>query len=102
MPRLKRSPTWRFAGLFIGVLLLFICLLFSITLGAAEITPRAVWTALFAFDGSTEHLIVTTVRLPRALIALMVGAALAIAGGIITAAVGAPYFLYMLYRNRNA
>lgn len=78
----KFTSTWRFAGLFIGVLLLFICLLLSITLGAAEISPGSVWTALFTFDNSTEHLIITTVRLPRALIALIVGAALAVAGAL--------------------
>ncbi|NEQ20630.1 MAG: iron ABC transporter permease [Microcoleus sp. SIO2G3] len=52
------------------------------TFGAADITPNAVWKALFAFDGSTNHLIITTVRLPRALIALTVGAALAVAGAL--------------------
>jgi iron complex transport system permease protein len=76
----RRSPTLRLIGLLISLLLLLICLLLSITFGAADITSAAVWDALFAFNGSTEHLIITTVRLPRALIALTVGAALAVAG----------------------
>jgi iron complex transport system permease protein len=78
----KRSHTLRIAGLVAGVLLLLICLWLSITLGAADLPPRVVWKALFAFNGSTDHLIITTVRLPRALIALLVGAALAVAGAL--------------------
>jgi iron complex transport system permease protein len=35
---------------------------------------------LIAFDGSTDHLIIRTVRLPRSLIAMFVGAANAVAG----------------------
>lgn len=72
----------RLIGLGIGVLLLLVCLMASVLLGAADLTPTTVWQALFAFDGSTEHLIITTVRLPRSLIAVTVGAALAVAGAI--------------------
>lgn len=72
----------RLLGLGIGVLLLVACLMGSVLLGAADLTPSTVWQALFAFDGSTEHLIITTVRLPRSLIAATVGAALAVAGAI--------------------
>lgn len=58
------------------------CLTISITLGAADIDVGTVWRSLTAFDGSTNHLIITTVRLPRVLITLVVGAALAVAGSI--------------------
>jgi iron complex transport system permease protein len=78
----RRSHTLRAIGLLAGVLLLLVCLLFNITLGAADITPSAIWNALFAFDGSTDHLIITTVRLPRVVIGLVVGAALAVAGSL--------------------
>lgn len=40
------------------------------------------WQALFQFDGSTDHLIIRTVRLPRAILAIVVGASLAVAGAI--------------------
>ncbi|MBE9180600.1 iron ABC transporter permease [Oculatella sp. LEGE 06141] len=78
----KRSRSLRLLGLIVGILLLALCFVVSITLGAAEITPNTVWQSLVAFDGSTNHLIITTVRLPRALIALSVGAALAVAGSL--------------------
>jgi iron complex transport system permease protein len=64
-------------------LLLVGFLLLSITFGAAEIEPGTVWQAIVAFDGSTNHLIITTVRLPRTFIALLVGAALAVAGSLV-------------------
>jgi len=66
----------------VGVVLILLCLITSIAFGAADIAWGTVWKALFAFDGSTEHLIVRTVRLPRALVALVVGAALGVAGAL--------------------
>jgi iron complex transport system permease protein len=63
-------------------LLLLGCLFGSILFGAVEIPPGTIWQAIFHFDGSTEHLIIRTVRLPRAILAVAVGAALAAAGAI--------------------
>ncbi|BAM50287.1 iron(III) dicitrate ABC transporter permease [Synechocystis sp. PCC 6803] len=69
-------------GLVLGATVLFACLISSILLGAADISPQTVWQALFQFDGSTDHLIIRTVRLPRAILAIVVGASLAVAGAI--------------------
>ncbi|HEY8477583.1 MAG TPA: iron ABC transporter permease [Chloroflexota bacterium] len=69
-------------GLLVGLALLLGCAVTSTALGAADIHPVTVWTALVAFDGSAEHLIVRTVRVPRALIAATVGAALGVAGAL--------------------
>ncbi|MEM0979164.1 MAG: iron ABC transporter permease [Cyanobacteria bacterium P01_H01_bin.58] len=81
--RLSRTPSILLLGLGIGLILLAVCFMFSIALGAADVTLTEVWRALFEFDASsTNHLIIRTVRLPRSLIALLVGAALAIAGAI--------------------
>lgn len=80
---LKRSHSFRLVGLGISVLLLIAFLLLGITFGAAEIDPGTVWQAIVAFDGSTNHLIIATVRLPRTLIAVLVGAALAVAGSLV-------------------
>jgi iron complex transport system permease protein len=63
-------------------LLLVACLFGSVLFGAVEIPPGTIWKAIFQFDGSTEHLIIRTVRLPRAILAVAVGAALAAAGAI--------------------
>jgi iron complex transport system permease protein len=53
-----------------------------VAFGAADIDARTVWLALTAFDGSTGHIIIRTLRVPRALIGALVGAALAVAGAI--------------------
>lgn len=72
----------RLLGLGLSAVLLIGCLVISVTLGAADIDFGTVWESLTAFDGSTNHLIITTVRLPRVLIALVVGAALGVAGSL--------------------
>ncbi|WP_322742766.1 FecCD family ABC transporter permease [Synechocystis salina] len=66
----------------LGGAVLLGCLVASILLGAADIDPKTVWQAIFQFDGSTNHLIIRTVRLPRAILAIVVGASLAVAGAI--------------------
>jgi len=76
------QPSLKWLGLGIGIVVLISCLLLNLTLGVADITPGTVWRSLTTFDGSTEHLIIQTVRLPRVLIALVVGAALAVAGAL--------------------
>ena len=72
----------KWLGLTLGLVLLLACLASSITLGAADISVGTVYAALFAFDGSFDHLIIRTVRLPRVLAGAVVGAALAVAGAI--------------------
>lgn len=81
--RLLSSRAVLLPGLGIAVLLLLLCLIWSITLGAADITPSVVYDALFDFDHSEfDHLIIQTVRLPRVLAGALVGAGLAVAGAI--------------------
>ena len=77
-----QSLTLPVAGLVIGLLILLISLLFSVTLGAADISWHTVYTALIDFDGSKDHLIIRTVRLPRSLLAVIVGAAISVSGAL--------------------
>jgi iron complex transport system permease protein len=72
----------RAVGLLLGLIVLLLAALASMAFGTADIQPTKVWAALVAFDGSTEHLIIRTVRVPRALIAAAVGGALAVAGAL--------------------
>ena len=70
-------------GLLFCVTLMVVCLLWSITVGAADITPQTVYDALFQFDDTEfDHLIIQTVRLPRVLSGAIVGASLAVAGAL--------------------
>jgi iron complex transport system permease protein len=83
LARSARSGPALLLGLLLGGGALALALLGSVAFGAAEIAPADVWAALFAFDaGSTEHLIIRTLRVPRAAVAALVGAALAVAGAL--------------------
>ncbi|MCR2804668.1 FecCD family ABC transporter permease [Paenibacillus soyae] len=68
---------------FIGALLLLAAAMAgSIAWGVTDIPMRTVWASFVHYDGSNEHLIIRTARLPRALIAAAVGACLAVAGAL--------------------
>lgn len=69
-------------GLVLGIIILLISLVFSVTLGAAEIPLGKILESFVIFDGSYDHLVIQTVRLPRSLIGILVGAALAVAGAL--------------------
>ncbi|MBF2005616.1 FecCD family ABC transporter permease [Chlorogloeopsis fritschii PCC 9212] len=69
-------------GLLIGLTILLVCLVYSVTLGAADIPLDKILASFVAFDGSYEHLVIQTVRLPRSLMAMLVGSALAVSGAL--------------------
>jgi iron complex transport system permease protein len=55
----------------------------SIAFGAADIKIQTVWASITAFDAQdANHLIIQSLRLPRAMTAMLVGAALGVAGAI--------------------
>lgn len=67
----------------IGLVFVFLCLLASIGLGAIWISPSVVWDSFVSFQaGQIEHQLIREVRIPRALAAALIGAALAVAGTI--------------------
>lgn len=80
--RFLRSRYALVLGLLVGVGVLFLCLLASVRFGAAEIGTRDVIEAFTDYDGSTDDLIIRTLRVPRALVAALVGASLGVAGAI--------------------
>ncbi|WP_447035624.1 FecCD family ABC transporter permease [Streptomyces sp. DSM 118878] len=72
------------AGLLIGGLVLLAAVaVVSIGVGARPVSPAEVVRALFDYQGTDDHVIVRDVRAPRALLAIAVGAALAVAGALI-------------------
>ncbi len=78
----KKPKLSLFAGLVLALVILLICLVYSVTLGAAEIPLSKILVSFLAFDGSYEHLVIQTVRLPRSLVAILVGSALAVSGAL--------------------
>lgn len=79
---LKKRQMPALLGLVLGLCILLICLVYSVTLGAADIPLDKILASFIAFDGSYEHLVIQTVRLPRVLIAILVGSALAVSGAL--------------------
>lgn len=84
-PESRRGEGARLFGLAALFCLLVVFSLSAVTLGANSLPLSTVFAAIFAFDGSREHLVVTMLRLPRVLAALLSGAALAVAGAIMQA-----------------
>lgn len=67
----------------VGIVLLVIISLASIFFGAADMTIKTAWDALFNFDADiTEHQIIQTFRVPRVFANIIVGSSLAICGAI--------------------
>jgi iron complex transport system permease protein len=65
-----------------GAALIF-CIIFSTSVGAADVPLGTVWKAVFSYDPSnTDHIIIHEVRLPRVVAGAMVGVAFAVAGAI--------------------
>jgi len=67
----------------IGVALLLALVVLSLTVGARPIAPGVVWQALVAGDPeNADHVVVLTQRVPRTIIGICAGAALALAGTV--------------------
>ncbi|MCA1065025.1 iron ABC transporter permease [Rossellomorea aquimaris] len=66
----------------LGVITLLVLIL-STGIGDLKIAPWKVVTVFFGGGSSLEQLVVTSLRLPRIIIALLAGMALAVAGGIL-------------------
>lgn len=72
----------RLLGLLLGCGALACAAMLSVSLGAKDITLPNVYQALVNFDGSFDQVIIRTVRLPRVIAGILVGAALAVSGAI--------------------
>ncbi|MEV8226782.1 iron chelate uptake ABC transporter family permease subunit [Streptomyces sp. NPDC079167] len=66
-----------------GLVLLAVVAVLSMGIGARPVPPAEVVRALLDYQGTDDHVIVRDVRAPRALLAVAVGAALAVSGALI-------------------
>ncbi|MFZ3579224.1 FecCD family ABC transporter permease [Virgibacillus sp. DJP39] len=86
MTHLFLNTSLKIFGLAIGVLIFILSFMASVVFGQ---TPTSIGTAIEAFlhfdETSTEHIIITTTRISRAVIATVIGTALAIAGALMQA-----------------
>jgi iron complex transport system permease protein len=79
---LVRNRGLRAAGLVVAVVALGVVAVASVAYGSKPIPVNEVFAAFLDFDGSNEHLIVRSLRVPRTVIGLGVGAALGLAGAV--------------------
>ncbi|MEA5119243.1 MAG: iron chelate uptake ABC transporter family permease subunit [Propionicimonas sp.] len=75
----------RVAVVAVGLGLLALVMLASLFVGSGDLPVAAVWQALGQDSGSSTDLIVRQYRVPRTLLAVVVGAALGLSGAIIQA-----------------
>lgn len=82
----RRQQRQRRRGLVVGVLLLLGLMALSVGIGARWVPVSVTLDALSAFDpGISDHLLVRQLRLPRTLVAVLVGCALGVAGVVLQA-----------------
>lgn len=67
----------------IAVVLLAIAAAASLFLGRVNISPAAILEGLFTADPNLAHLVVMELRLPRTVLAMLVGAALGLSGAVL-------------------
>lgn len=81
VPRITRS-----VGLLLGLIGIVAISLLSLRIGSRPVTTQVVWDAIVHFDPSSyDQTVVRSLRLPRTIIALGVGGALAVAGATMQA-----------------
>jgi len=80
-PRIRR----RVLGLIASLLLLGALCVLSVTVGSAALSLDVVWQAFVAPDGSVSQVTVTTARVDRTVLGILVGTALGVSGALIQA-----------------
>ncbi|WP_339318354.1 iron ABC transporter permease [Paenibacillus sp. FSL R10-2734] len=82
MSTLLTTRSQKVVGLLIGLLLLVAGIVCSIAFGVTNISWHTIAQSFTDYNGSQEHLIIQTARVPRAFIAAIAGASLAVAGSL--------------------
>ncbi len=87
----------KMAFMVISSILLFLLLIYSISVGATNIAFTDVILSLFGYDQSSASTIIWNIRLPRALVAIVAGVGLSVSGvalqSILRNPLGSPYTL---------
>ena len=81
----RASGFRRFLSPLFAVLVLVVLITESLALGSRELTPAEVWQGLLAHDNSVASKVVWGLRIHRTILAIVVGAALAVAGVVMQA-----------------
>ena len=81
--RAARADVW--PGILLAAAVLVVCVMLALALGPASLSPGRIWHLLLAgpVTGDLDNAIFWQIRMPRVLVAALVGAALAVAGVIL-------------------
>lgn len=81
--KIRKRPVAAVIILIGGIAVLLLGVALSISIGVSDIKLSTVWNALFDFQvDNRQHQVIRTLRLPRALAGVLVGAAFAVSGAI--------------------
>ena len=86
----RDSRKWKFTALFVFGVLVVTAFLLGNSLGTMEISVPLIIQALFNDDGSPVRLVIWDIRLPRMIVAALVGVNLALAGAILQGVMSNP------------
>ncbi len=78
---MRRQVSLRWSWWLLLPLILFLSLILSLSFGAMPLPLSALWKAIVGTSDETARTILLEIRLPRALLAILVGASLGTAGG---------------------
>ena len=78
MDRVKKSKFIVFAS--VGIFAVAMLLLIDILIGMSDIGIKEIIDSIISYSGSKQDLIIRTVRLPRVLLCILIGASMAISG----------------------
>lgn len=72
-------------GIIVSFLVVVLLFLASLAYGYTDTNIQTAIDAFRSFDGSSQHIVIQTLRLPRAVLAVLVGACLAVSGALMQA-----------------
>lgn len=81
----RTAPARRATGFVLALLGLAAVVLLSLAIGTRDIAPATVWSAITGTGTGDDTAVVLTLRLPRTVLGLLVGAGLGVAGALIQA-----------------
>lgn len=87
---LKDSSKFKFTVIFILIMLAFIGFFLGNILGTLEVSPKGVLEAILNDNKSPERMVIWNIRLPRMILATLVGINLALSGAILQGVMNNP------------
>ena len=79
---ISRPGTVRAAAILVALVILAVCIVLSLSLGSKDIPIGRTWALLLSPDDSSASTVLHSLRIPRTILGVVVGAALGVAGSL--------------------